>query len=67
VRWYELLTKTGSVGKTYSTGRPRRPGEDVDSVKQAFLRRPKHLISREGAELEMPQTTGRESFSRAYA
>ncbi|KDR23208.1 hypothetical protein L798_07109 [Zootermopsis nevadensis] len=37
-KWHEQFRETGSVEKRHSTGWPRRYDEDVNSVRQAFMR-----------------------------
>jgi hypothetical protein len=51
-RKYEQIRDSGSVEKQ-SSGRPRGSDEDVDRVRQAFIRSPKKSISRASTELQM--------------
>jgi hypothetical protein len=52
-RWYEQVWETGSVG--HSTGQTRRPDEDMDLVRQAFILILKKSISKASAQLHMLQ------------
>jgi len=56
-RWYAQFPETGCVCKRRSTGRPSVTEEQVEQVRQAFIRSTRKPIARGNRELDIPQPT----------
>jgi hypothetical protein len=52
----EQFRETGTMETRHSAQQPRRSDEDVDRIRQVFVRSTKKSNSRTGAELQMPLT-----------
>jgi transposase len=55
--WHRKFEATGCLCKGKSPGRPRVSEENVQRIRQAFLRSPKKSIPKASRELQIPQTT----------
>jgi len=55
-RWMNQFKETGTVEKQKSTGRPRT-SEDVERIRQSFIRSPKKSNARRSVTLGIPKTT----------
>jgi hypothetical protein len=55
--WHRKFETTGCLCKKKSPGRPPVSEENVQRIRQAFLRRPKDSIPKASCELQIPQTT----------
>jgi len=54
-RWYAQFQETGCACKRKSTGRPSVTEEQVEQVRQAFIRSPRKSTVRGSTELGIPQ------------
>ena len=55
-RWYRQFVETGCLCKGKSPGRPR-VSDDIERVREAFLRSPRKSVARASSELDIPKMT----------
>ena len=56
-RWYRQFVETGCLCKGKSPGRPRVSDDNIERVREAFLRSPRKSVARASRELDMPKMT----------
>ena len=56
-RWYRQFVETRCLCKGKSPGRPRVSDDNIDRVREAFLRSPRNSVARASRELDMPKMT----------
>ena len=52
-RWYRQFVETGLLCKGKSPGRPRVSDDNIERVREAFLRSPRKSVTRASRELDM--------------
>jgi len=65
--WYQQFQTTGCLCKGKSAGRPGVSEENVERVRQSFLRGPKKSVRRASCELEMSSTTVWRVLRKSYS
>jgi len=56
-RWYRQFVETGCLCKGKSPGRPSVSDDNIERVREAFLRSPRKSVARASRELDMPKMT----------
>ncbi|KAL4131917.1 hypothetical protein QTP88_009149 [Uroleucon formosanum] len=56
-RWHKTLQETGCLCKGKSSGRPRTSDENVEQIRQSFVRCPQKSVRQSSRELAIPPTT----------
>ena len=54
-RWYRQFVQTGYLRKDKSPGRPRVSEDNIERVREVFLRSPRKSVARASRELDMPK------------
>ena len=54
-RWYRQFVQTGYLRKGKSPGRPRVSEDNIERVREVFLRSPRKSVARASRELDMPK------------
>ena len=54
-RWYRLFVETGCFCKGESPGRPRVSDDNIERVRDAFMRSPRKSVTRASRELDTPK------------
>ena len=55
--WNKKFMETGTVFDKGRSGRPRTSNENIDRVRQSFLRSPTKYIRTAAMELQLPRST----------
>ena len=56
-RWYRQFVETGCLCKGKSPGRPRVSDDNIERVREVFLRSPRKSVAGASRELDMPKMT----------
>ncbi|XP_025405219.1 uncharacterized protein LOC112679567 isoform X3 [Sipha flava] len=56
-RWHKIFQETGCLCKGKSSGRPRTSDENVEQIRESFVRSPQKSVRQASRELAIPLTT----------